>query len=589
MPSKVKNRAGPPQIATVKLYNTLSRQVEDLKLQNHTVRMYVCGVTVYDNSHIGHARTIIIFDVLRRYMLSRGYKVIFVQNFTDVDDKIINRAKAEGKKAEEISSRYIDRYFNDFDSLNIMRADYQPKATDHIKEMIQLIDGLMKKGHAYLTLNGVYFRIKSFPGYGKLSKKSVEELESGARIEIDPSKEDPLDFALWKFYSNETVWSSPWGNGRPGWHIECSAMSRKYLGETLEVHGGGHDLVFPHHENEIAQSESYTGKQLAKIWVHTGMVTINSQKMSKSLGNIVTIKQALKIWGANPLRLYCLSAHYSKPLDYTDDLLIESTQRWRQIETCAYELQLAVGSGGEIDTVKSLCDESIRAFEAAMDEDMNTSAAVAELVQLVTKLNWYIAADKLTRDMADNALPTLNNMLYILGLKIVESSDKERKEIEEIMVQRNKLRAEKKFKEADESRKKLLERSIELLDHQGRTAWVKREKTRRWSVDNREDQVHEANRNLETKLMQIVRQRNLNAQLPRDRRPSISELVDILITNGVIPTAGRSREFADTVTRLGDKAARGEQITREEFVDGHYTLAIAWFEMELDDIRESEK
>jgi cysteinyl-tRNA synthetase len=460
----------------VKLYNTLSRQLEELRPQNHLVRMYVCGVTVYDNSHIGHARTIIIFDVLRRYLLSRGYKVIFVQNFTDVDDKIINRAKAEGKKAEEISRTYIDRYFNDFDSLNVMQADYHPKATDHIEEMIQLIDGLMKKGHAYLTLNGVYFRIKSFPDYGKLSKKSVEELESGARIEIDPSKEDPLDFALWKFYSDETVWPSPWGNGRPGWHIECSAMSHKYLGDTFEIHGGGYDLVFPHHENEIAQSESYTGKQLAKIWVHTGMVTINSQKMSKSLGNIVTIEQALKTWRANPLRLYCLSAHYSKPLDYTDELLKESIQRWRQIETCAYELQLAVGIGGEIESVQRICDESMRAFEAAMDEDMNTSLAIAELVKLVAKLNRYIAADKLTRDMANSALPTLNKIMDILGLKIVEASDKERKEIEEIVVQRNKLRAEKKFKEADEIRKKLLERSVELLDHKGRTVWVKREK-----------------------------------------------------------------------------------------------------------------
>src|SRR5919112_941217 len=431
-PSKVKSRGEPTQIATVKLYNTLSRQVEELKLQNCLVRVYVCGVTVYDNSHIGHARTIIIFDVLRRYLLSQGYEVIFVQNFTDVDDKIINRAKAEGMKAEEISRRYIDRYFADFDNLNVMRADYYPKATDHISEMIQIIDGLMRKGHAYLTLNGVYFKVRSFPGYGKLSRKSVEELESGARIEIDPSKADPLDFALWKFYSDETVWSSPWGNGRPGWHIECSAMSRKYLGDTLEIHGGGHDLVFPHHENEIAQSESYTGKQLAKIWVHSGMVTINSQKMSKSLGNIITIEQALKAWKANPLRLYCLSTHYSKPLDYTDELLKESIQRWRQIEACAYELHLAVGSGGEIDAVQRICSESIRAFEAAMDEDMNTSLAVAELMKLVTKLNRYIAAEKLTKDMADNALPTLNKIMDILGLKIVESRDKEREVIEEI-------------------------------------------------------------------------------------------------------------------------------------------------------------
>jgi len=462
----------------VKLYNTLNRQVEELNPQNKLVRIYVCGVTVYDNSHIGHARTIIIFDVLRRYLLARGYEVVFVQNFTDVDDKIINRAKAENEKAEEISRRYIERFFRDFDELNVIRADYHPKATDHIKEMIEIIEGLMRKGHAYLTLNGVYFRVKSFPDYGKLSKKSIEELESGARIEIDPSKEDPLDFALWKFYSDETVWPSPWGSGRPGWHIECSAMLRKYLGDTLEIHGGGYDLVFPHHENEIAQSESYTGNnQLAKIWVHTGMVTINSQKMSKSLGNIVTIEQALKAWTANPLRLYCLSAHYSKPLDYSDELLKESIQRWRQIETCIYELHAAVDSGGDVHSVEEISEESLRAFEAAMEEDMNTPFAVAELAKFVTKLNRYSASDKLTKDMADVALPALTKMMYILGLKIVETSEKEREELEEIVLQRNRLRAEKKFKEADEIRKKLLERSVELLDHKGRTVWVKREKS----------------------------------------------------------------------------------------------------------------
>jgi cysteinyl-tRNA synthetase len=574
----------------VKLYNTLSRQVEELELENHTVRMYVCGVTVYDNSHIGHARTIIIFDVLRRYLLSRGYEVIFVQNFTDVDDKIINRAKAEGKKAEEISSRYIDRYFNDFDSLNVMRADYYPKATDHIKEMIYLIDGLIKKGHAYLTLNGVYFKVMSFPGYGKLSRKSIEELESGARIEIDPSKENPLDFAVWKFYSDETVWSSPWGDGRPGWHIECSAMSRKYLGDTLEIHGGGHDLVFPHHENEIAQSESYTGKQLAKIWVHTGMVTINSQKMSKSLGNIVTIEQALKTWRENPLRLYCLSAHYSKPLDYTDELLEESIQRWRQIETCVYELYFAVGSGGEIDTVKSMCNESMRAFEAAMDDDMNTSLAVAELMKIITKLNRYIAAEKLTKDMAENALPTLNKIMYVLGLKIAVRDEKQSKVIEDMVLRRNQLRAEKKFKRADVLRKKLVELPpLDLLDHKGRTVWVNRKKTRIWNVMNPEDQVYEANRKLKTRLMQIVSQRNLNVHLHKDRSSSINELVDILINKGVIPPDGRSREFADTITKLGDKAARGEQIKIGEFEDGDYTLAIAWFEMILDDIEDQEQ
>lgn len=469
-------KPGQTALAAVKLYSTLSRKVEELVPQDNAVRMYVCGVTVYDSSHIGHARTVIVFDTLRRYLLSKGYKVIFVQNFTDVDDKIINRAKAEGKKAEEISEKYIDSYFRDFGGLNVMRADYHPKATEHIKEMIQLIEGLIEKGHAYLTLNGVYFRVKSFPGYGKLSRKPVEELESGARIEVDPSKEDPLDFALWKFYSEDPVWPSPWGKGRPGWHIECSAMSRKYLGDTFEIHGGGHDLVFPHHENEIAQSESYTGKQFAKIWVHSGMVTINSQKMSKSLGNIVTIEQALKSWGMNTLRLYCLSVHYAKPLDYTDELLKESAQRWRQIETCHAELQFTAGSGGDAGAVRKVCEDSMKAFEAAMDDDMNTSLALTEFLKLVTQLNQYAAADKLTRDMADASLPTLDKITGILGLRPVAASKQEREDIEKLVNERNRLRAEKKFKEADEIRKSLLDRSVELLDHRGRTVWVKRER-----------------------------------------------------------------------------------------------------------------
>jgi cysteinyl-tRNA synthetase len=460
----------------VKLYSTLSRRVEELVPHDNTVKMYVCGVTVYDNSHIGHARTVIVFDTLRRYLLSKGYRVVFVQNFTDVDDKIINRAKAEGKKADEISEKYIDGYFRDFGGLNVMRADHHPKATEHIKEMIELIDGLIKKGHAYITLNGVYFRVKSFSGYGKLSRKPVEELESGARIEVDQSKENPLDFALWKFSSEDPAWPSPWGKGRPGWHIECSAMSLKYLGETFEIHGGGHDLVFPHHENEIAQSESYTGRQFARIWVHSGMVTINSQKMSKSLGNIVTIEQVLNKWGMNTIRLYSLSVHYAKPLDYTDELLKESAQRWRQIETCLAELQFAAGSGGEVAAVRKLCDESMKAFEAAMDDDMNTSLALTEFLKMVTQLNQYAAADKLAKDVAEAALPTVHKIMDILGLKAIAAGKQEREDIEKLVNERNRLRAEKKFKEADEIRKKLLERSVELLDHRGRTVWVKRER-----------------------------------------------------------------------------------------------------------------
>jgi cysteinyl-tRNA synthetase len=533
----------------VKLYNTLTRNIEELEpaniitgnnysdreghdydsdknkqssTDNKAVRMYVCGVTVYDNSHIGHARTVIVFDVLRRYLKSKGYSVKFIQNFTDVDDKIINRAKTEGKSAEEISRKYIDTYFHDFSDLNVLAADVYPKATEHITEMIDLIKGLMEKGYAYLTLNGVYFRVKKFDGYGKLSRKPVQELEAGARIEVDQSKEDPMDFALWKFSSEPPAWDSPWGKGRPGWHIECSAMALKYLGNTFEIHGGGHDLVFPHHENEIAQSESFTGAKFAKIWMHSGMVTINSQKMSKSLGNIVTIGKALERWGANTLRLYCLSVHYSKPLDYTDELLKESAQRWRQIETCAFELASAAeaapasrdhSSGGragqigenrrsndnndnnnnnnnfeekvdkqgfaatEVGNVKKLVQELEKAFDAAMDEDMNTALALTAFMQFVTKLNQYAASDKLTGDMAKAALPAFERIMYILGLKVAQVSTQEQKEIESMVATRNRLRAEKKFREADEIRKSLLTRSVELMDHKGRTVWKKVERS----------------------------------------------------------------------------------------------------------------
>ena len=456
-------------------------RVDNKENDDNIISIYLCGLTVYDNSHIGHARTIIFFDVLRRYLIFKGYKVKFIQNFTDVDDKIINRAKAEGLKAEEIAAKYTRNYFKDFDSLNVLRADQYPRATENIKEMINLIETLIEKGHAYLSLNGVYFRVKSFPDYGKLSKRSIEELESGYRIEVDPYKEDPLDFALWKFYSDQPVWQTPWGKGRPGWHIECSAMALKYLGCPFEIHGGGYDLVFPHHENEIAQSEAFSEKQFAKLWLHTGMVTINSEKMSKSLGNIVTIRQALNRWGMNTLRIYCISVQYSKPLDYTDKLLTESRQRWRQIETCAYELRFAgskeevlIKEAVEFETVKNLATESTREFQSAVEDNMNTTLALSVFMKFVTELNRYAASDKLSKPMAQLALEFFNNFMNVLGLQVIEATDEEKEEIEELIIVRNKLRAEKKFQSSDDIRKKLIEKySVELMDHKDRTIWKK--------------------------------------------------------------------------------------------------------------------
>ena len=321
----------------MKLLDTLSKAEQEVDISKK-VKIYLCGITVYDESHIGHARTIIVFDVLRKYFESKRIEIEFIQNFTDVDDKIINKANSESKTAKEISTKYIKNYFNDFDRLNVKRATNYPKATEHIEDIIEFIKKLIVKDVAYTTKNGVYFSVSKFSEYGKLSKKKIDELQSGSRIEIDEQKKDPLDFAVWKLSDTEPTWKSPWGKGRPGWHIECSAMSIKYLGENFDIHGGGRDLIFPHHENEIAQSESCTGSQFAKIWMHVGMVTIDGEKMSKSIGNVKSIKHVLENWGPNIIRLFCLSGHYSKPIDYSEELLKENLTKWRQVETCYYEL-----------------------------------------------------------------------------------------------------------------------------------------------------------------------------------------------------------------------------------------------------------
>ncbi|HJL67818.1 MAG TPA: cysteine--tRNA ligase, partial [Nitrosopumilus sp.] len=321
----------------MKIQDTLSNLEQKLDTTNK-IKIYLCGVTVYDESHIGHARTIIVFDVLRKFLESKGTEIELVQNFTDVDDKIINRANSENTTAEKISSRYIENYYRDFDKLNVKRATNYPKATEHIEDIIKFIEKLIEKQMAYPSKNGVYFSVSKFPEYGKLSKKKIDELQSGSRIGIDESKIDPLDFAVWKFSDVEPVWESPWGKGRPGWHIECSAMSVKYLGDNFDIHGGGRDLIFPHHENEIAQSEACTNSPFAKIWMHVGMVTIGGEKMSKSSGNTKSIKYVLENWGSNIIRLFCLSGHYSKVIDYSEEMLNENLTKWRQVETCYYEL-----------------------------------------------------------------------------------------------------------------------------------------------------------------------------------------------------------------------------------------------------------
>ena len=458
----------------MKLFNSLTDDYCEIKGNiGNTIRIYLCGITVYDDCHIGHARTIVVFDILRRYLLRKGLRVIFVQNFTDVDDKIISKARKEGAKADEISQKYIDRYFSDFSRLNVIKADFYPKATDHIPDMLTIIGELLRKGIAYQTQNGIYFRIKKFTPYGKLSKKTLGELESGSRIEIDSLKSDPLDFALWKFSQEEPVWNSPWGSGRPGWHIECSAMALKYLGSEIEIHGGGQDLIFPHHENEIAQSESYSNKIFSKLWMHVGLVTLNAEKMSKSIGNIMSVREALTKYGPNTLRLYLLNTHYSKPLDYSDNFLFEASQKWKQIENSIFELRAATDSG-EQSFDKSKVDKILSEFEAAMENNLNTSLALSSVLKLASMVNRLSSLGNLTRGSSTAILPIMESMLEVLGLEVLSVPDVERIEIERQIEVRNELRKEKRYQESDEIRKNLYDTyGIELVDHTNYTNWKK--------------------------------------------------------------------------------------------------------------------
>jgi cysteinyl-tRNA synthetase len=458
----------------MKLQDTLTNSEKELNISDK-VRIYLCGVTVYDESHIGHARTIIVFDVLRRYLESKKIKVDFIQNFTDVDDKIINRAKLENTTAEQISSKYIQHYFADFDRLNVKRATNYPKATEHIEDIQKFIQNLIEKGMAYVSKNGVYFSVSKFPQYGKLSKKKIDDLQMGARIEIDEAKKDPLDFALWKFSDVEPLWDSSWGKGRPGWHIECSAMSLKYLGENFDIHGGGRDLIFPHHENEIAQSESFTAKQFAKIWMHVGMVTIKGEKMSKSLGNVKTIKHVLDNWGPNIIRLFCLSGHYSKPIDYSEELLKENLTKWRQAETCYYEL-IHADSEKYDNEIKSTIREISDEFDAALESDFNTHLALLAFFKLVKEVNYLAAEEKISLNDVKNFMPEFERMLEILQLSIPKITKDKKNEIDRLVIERAQFRKEKKFREADKIRDKLDEINIELIDHKEKTIWIRKEK-----------------------------------------------------------------------------------------------------------------
>jgi cysteinyl-tRNA synthetase len=449
-------------------------------LEPGKVKMYACGPTVYDYIHIGNARPIILFDVLRRYLEYRGFEVIFVQNFTDIDDKIINRANEENATSAEIAEKYIAEYLTDARGLGVREATLHPKATENIDEIINIVSGLIVKGFAYGSGNDVYFRTAKFPGYGKLSRQPLEELMAGARVDVAEVKENPMDFALWKGAKpGEPFWDSPWGRGRPGWHIECSAMARRFLGDTVDIHCGGQDLIFPHHENEIAQSEGFSGCLFVRYWVHNGFISIDSKKMSKSLGNFFTVREAAESYGYESIRMFMLMSHYRSPLNYSGEILIQSKQALERLKTAKGTLEFIAKNGSE--TVKDSEESFIASFPRyrerfveALDDDFNTADAVSVLFELVRESNGLAAGADPSKAFAQAALEIFNELAGVVGLIYGNTGGSELDaEVESLIQARQDARKEKNWGEADRIRDKLGEMGITLEDTPQGVKWKK--------------------------------------------------------------------------------------------------------------------
>ena len=467
----------------MKLYNTMSMQKEEfVPIEPGKVRMYACGPTVYNYIHVGNARPIIMFDVLRRYLEYRGYEVTFVQNFTDVDDKIIKRANDEGVSSTEIAETYIKAYHEDMDRLGVIRADIEPRATEHIQEMLNLTERLIADGKAYATPSGdVYFRVRSFPGYGKLSGRTPDDLRSGARVVPGDEKEDPLDFALWKSAKpGEPYWESPWGKGRPGWHIECSAMSNRYLGKTIDIHCGGSDLAFPHHENEIAQSEAANGCKFVNYWLHNGFINIDNKKMSKSLGNFFTVREAAAVYGYDCIRMFMLMSHYRSPLNYSGEILMQAKAALERLRTARSNLEFFIANGrdgamSEADAafVQGL-DQYREKFDAVMDDDFNTADAISVIFEMVREINTAVspAADP-SKALAQACLDRFLELCDVLGIPFGSDSseDPEAKAIEEKIAARQAARKAKNWAEADRIRDELKAAGIVLEDTPQGVKW----------------------------------------------------------------------------------------------------------------------
>jgi cysteinyl-tRNA synthetase len=478
----------------LRLYNTLTRKKEDFEpIEPGKVKMYVCGVTVYDMCHIGHARSIVLFDVIYRYLMNRGYEVTYVRNFTDVDDKIIKRANELGEDWKSLAERFIGEFYQDMDALGVKRPTTEPKATEHIPQIRALIGNLISSGHAYETDGDVMFSVDSFRGYGKLSGKRIEELRAGARIGIDEKKKNPLDFALWKSAKpGEPYWDSPWGQGRPGWHIECSAMSMHYLGTGFDIHGGGADLTFPHHENEIAQSEAGSGTRFVKYWIHNGFVNIRSEKMSKSLGNVLNIREILEKIHPEALRLFLLSSHYRSPLDYNENSIREASTGLERLYGAMAALHTLMETEGTSDRLPDELVGIKDKFTSAMDDDFNTPRALAVLFEAARAINRLSSATGTSRanipsrallsNVDEEIREVAVNVLGLLTEDPVSFVDKGRtarvadlgitsEEVEAMIAERARARQEKDYKRADEIRSQLDVRGVLLEDGPQGTTW----------------------------------------------------------------------------------------------------------------------
>ncbi len=462
----------------MKVYNTLTRKKEELvPITPGEIKMYACGPTVYNYIHIGNARPLCIFDILRRYLEYRGYNVKFVQNFTDIDDKIIRRANEEHVDFSEISERYIKEFWTDADGLNVRHATINPKATENIDAIIQIISTLIEKGYAYEAQGDVYFSTEKFKDYGKLSHQPLEDLEAGARIMVGEVKREPMDFAVWKAAKpGEPAWDSPWGKGRPGWHIECSAMNWRYLGDTIDIHCGGQDLIFPHHENEIAQSECFTGKPFAHYWMHNGYINVDNVKMSKSLGNFFTVRDVAEKYGYEPIRYLLISAQYRSPINYSTDIIEQCIAALNRLYTCrdSLDFELKNASDAEHDGDKAIIDgfdKYREQFISAMDDDLNTADAIASIFELVRDINTNVVGKTPSKALVEGAIAMFDELTGVLGLVYNRKTETLDSDVEALIEARTNARKEKNWAEADRIRDQLKKMGIVLEDTAQGVKW----------------------------------------------------------------------------------------------------------------------